>query len=148
MVTTVADSILVDTNVLVYATAPSSPFHQQAVAALHRLSQRNAEVWISRQVLREYLVQLTRPGVLPQPIAGQTASRQLAALSRMYRVADENDSVTTALLQLVSQGLASGKQVHDANVVATCIAFGIRRVLTNNGAHFKRFSQFVAIDEL
>ena len=62
-----ADPIFIDTNVLVFATIPASPFHQRAIAALHGIAMSGAAAWISRQVLREYLVQLTRPGVLPVP---------------------------------------------------------------------------------
>jgi predicted nucleic acid-binding protein len=62
-----ANSIFIDTNVLVFATVPASPFHSSAVAALHRVALAKNEAWISRQVLREYMVSLTRPGVLPCP---------------------------------------------------------------------------------
>src|SRR3981081_4725317 len=113
-----ADAIFLDTNVLVCATIPASPFHHRAIAALHGIAMSGAAAWISRQVLREYLVQLTRPGVLPVPMSAQIAGAKSAAIVSLYRVADGTGAVFRELLTLVQNGLAAGKQVHDANIVA------------------------------
>jgi predicted nucleic acid-binding protein len=143
-----ANSIFIDTNVLVYATIPASPFHAPAITALHRLALAKDDAWISRQVLREYLVQLTRPGVLPMPLAGQLAVAQVSALMALYRVADETAQVTNELQTLIGNGLALGKQVHDANIVATCLANSIPRLLTHNIADFKRYASMITIETL
>jgi predicted nucleic acid-binding protein len=146
MATTAVDPVFVDTNVLVFATIPSSPFHRQAIAALHAIAQSGAAGWVSRQVLREYLVQLTRPGVLPTPLTGSVAATQVTALSQLYHVADETSQVTAQPLTLIGNGLASGKQVHDANLVATCLAYGIPRLLTHNQADFQRYASLIRIE--
>lgn len=143
-----ADAIFIDTNVLVFATIPTSPFHQPAIAALHALAQSGVETWISRQVLREYAVQLTRPGVLPTPLSAQLAARQLETLVSLYRVADDNGPVFRELLTLLRAGMAAGKKVHDANVVATCMAYGIPRLLTHNVSDFQRYSAQVQVQAL
>ena len=143
-----ANSIFIDTNVLVFATIPTSPFHSPAIAALHRAALAKDDTWISRQVLREYLVLLTRPGVLPSPLAGNLAVKQVAALSAVYHVADETAGVTAELQRLVGNGFASGKQVHDANIVATCLAYGIPRLLTHNVVDFKRYASMITIEAL
>jgi predicted nucleic acid-binding protein len=62
-VTTAANRILVDTNVLMYASLRSSAWHAQAVQAVHTEIMTGAELWVSRQILREYLTVLTRPGM-------------------------------------------------------------------------------------
>jgi len=142
------DSIFIDTNVLVFASIPASPFHGSAIQALHRLALAGTVGWISRQVLREYLVQITRPGVLPTPLFAQVAANQITSLMSLYRVADETSQVTSELLGLIGQGLAAGKQVHDANIVATCLAFGIPRLLTHNLSDFRRFGSQVIVESL
>ncbi len=38
-----------------------------------------------------------------------------------------------------------GKQVHDANIVATMLAHGETRLLTFNGADFRRFSSVIEV---
>ena len=57
----VAEAVFVDTNVLVYADLPSSDQHAAAVDALRWLQESKRPLWISSQVLREYLSAITRP---------------------------------------------------------------------------------------
>jgi predicted nucleic acid-binding protein len=140
------DPIFIDTNVLVFATIPASPFHQAAIAALHGVAMSGAAAWINRQVVREYLVQITRPGVLPPATSAQVAAVQATALASLYQVADETVAVFRELIVLVQGGLAAGKQVHDANIVATCRAYGIPRLLTHNAADFLRFAAMVRVE--
>jgi predicted nucleic acid-binding protein len=42
----------------------------------------------------------------------------------------------------------SGRQVHDANVVATMLEHGVRRLLTFNAADFRRFARIIDIEPL
>ena len=39
----------------------------------------------------------------------------------------------------------AGRQVHDANIVATMLAHGDRRLLTFNGADFRRFARVIEV---
>ena len=41
-----------------------------------------------------------------------------------------------------------GKQVHDANVIATMLAHGVGTVVTMNLADFARFERYVGLVEL
>ena len=41
-----------------------------------------------------------------------------------------------------------GKQVHDANIVATMQAHGLRRLLTHNTADFARFGALIQVEPL
>src|SRR5260370_23411596 len=141
-----ADPIFQGTNVLVFATIPASPFHQRAIAALHGVAISGAAAWISRQVLREYLVQLTRPGLLPVPMSAQIAAAQATALLSLYRVADGTGVAFRELLALVQSGFAAGKQDHDANIVATCLAYRIIHLLTHNVADFKRYGAIIRVE--
>ncbi|MEH1989555.1 type II toxin-antitoxin system VapC family toxin [Nostoc sp.] len=55
------DPVFLDTNILVYASQIQSPFHQAAMEAIQGFYDAKIELWISRQILREYLATLTRP---------------------------------------------------------------------------------------
>jgi predicted nucleic acid-binding protein len=55
MAMTDADPRFIDTNVLVYANWPGSLHHAAATTLLRRLEPSGAPLWISGQVLREYL---------------------------------------------------------------------------------------------
>ena len=54
------------TNVLVYGNVASAPLHDIALETI-RTYYRQAELWISRQVLREYLATLSRPQAFTSP---------------------------------------------------------------------------------
>jgi predicted nucleic acid-binding protein len=145
MATMGADWIFVDTNVLVAANVATHPRHAVALQRLKDLSAGGAHFWISRQVLREYLATLTRPQTfaLPQPVNVLLA--QVAYFQSKMQVADETASVTANLLALLQSVPLGGKQVHDANVVATMQTFGIPRLLTDNSSDFNRFVSLIAI---
>ena len=51
--------IFIDTNILIYANFFNSPFHKDALNKL-TTSQLDNELWISRQVIREFLVVKSR----------------------------------------------------------------------------------------
>jgi predicted nucleic acid-binding protein len=144
-VTTGADRILVDTNVLVYASLRTSPWHPNAIQALHSQLQAGAELWVSRQILREYLAVLTRPGATTLASPANTGAADVTAFERMFHVADDTSEVTGKLLALVQSVPMGGKQIHDANLVATMQAFGIPRLLTHNVADFTRFGSLIAV---
>jgi predicted nucleic acid-binding protein len=62
-----------------------------------------------------------------------------------FRVAEDNAQVTEKLLSLMQQIAIGGKQVHDANIVATMQAYGIDQLLTHNVADFARFSAHITL---
>ena len=53
--------------------------------------------------------------------------------------------VTAKLLDLLLQFPSGGKQVHDANIVATMLVHGVPKLLTHNTADFARFSSVIEV---
>ena len=138
--TVVAEPVFIDTNILVYASVDSSPFYAAAHSALAQLATEQAPIWISRQVLREYLATIIRPqfGI---PIA--VIADAIRYFEVQYHIAEDSPLVTSALLTLLEQGVS--RQVHDTNIVATMITYGIRRILTNNPADFAPYATAITI---
>lgn len=145
MTTEITKSIFIDTNILIYANALTSPFHQVAVDTIETLVKNGTELWISRQVLREFLMALTRPQtfVNPQPIEVLVARVQW--FERQFQIAEDNAQVTSNLLNLLQQVPTGGRQVYDANIVATMLTNGIQYLLTHNVSDFQRFSTFIDV---
>jgi predicted nucleic acid-binding protein len=137
--------VFIDTNVLVFANQQTSPFHQIALQRLKQFESSNDEMWISRQVLREYLSVVTRSGGLTFPLPIASAITRVKSFERMFGIAEDGPAVSAQLFDLLGKVNASGKQIHDANVVATMMANGIDALLTGNTADFVRFSSFVRI---
>ena len=140
-----ADPAFVDTNVLVYASQKRSPFHARATAALEGARRDGAALWISRQVLREYLATVTWPQPAQAPLTMAEALTDVQGFERDFNVAEDGPEVFDKLVELLARVLVAGKQVHDANLVATMLAYGVARLLTFNVADFQRFAGLVEV---
>jgi predicted nucleic acid-binding protein len=145
MMTTGDDTVFLDTNILVYASVVEAPFHEVALNAIEVFEQRGIELWISRQVLREYLATLTRPQTFTNPIPITTLIVAVQSFETRFRVAEDNAQITEELLSLLEQVAAGGRQIHDANIVATMQTYGVNQLLTNNVDDFNRFSHLITV---
>jgi predicted nucleic acid-binding protein len=145
MATTAADPVFVDTNVLIYSRLALSPFHAQALAKLTGLRAAGHDLWISRQTTREYLAAMSRPGALTGTIPMAALVADVQAFLAAYWVAEDGPAVTTALLSLLTATPGGGKQIHDANIVATMRAHGVSRILTHNVADFNRYASLITV---
>lgn len=96
-------------------------------------------------MLREYLSTLTRPQAFTEPIPVPTLVAEIRFFSTRFRVAEDSPQVTERLLTLMEQIPIGGRQVHDANIVATMLVNGINQILTNNVADFNRFAQVITV---
>lgn len=137
--------VFIDTNILVYARAAQSPFHNAALQVIQSLDDSEVEIWISRQILREYLSTLTRPQQFTNPLSLETLIEDIHLFQTRFRVAEDNLQVTQQLLTLMEQIYIGGRQVHDANIVATMQIYGISQLLTHNIADFNRFSNLITV---
>lgn len=143
--TTDAKRVFVDTNILASALLPESPRYFHARGILRRLAEADAEVWISRQVIREYLATMTKYEQKWSNVTRVALIDAVRTLERHYFVAEELPIVAEQLYFLLGQVPTGGKQVHDANIVATMIAYDVRTLLTYNLDDFKRFGGFIEI---
>jgi predicted nucleic acid-binding protein len=140
-----ADPTFVDTNVLVYASQKRSAFHARAVACLQAAQGERRALWISRQVLREYLATVTRPQHDETPLSMAEAIADIDRFEQDFNVAEDGPEVFAELLRLLAHVPVAGKQVHDANLAATMLAHGIMRLLTFNDADFRRFGSVIEL---
>ncbi|MCY4364986.1 MAG: type II toxin-antitoxin system VapC family toxin [Chloroflexi bacterium] len=139
--------MFVDTNVLVYARFVEAPNHQLARGSLENALAEGEPVRISRQVFREYLAVVTRPQTWSVPIARNEALGDIERLADSFEVLEDGRTVTDWLLLLCRRIPVGGKQIHDANIVATMLAYGEDRLLTFNEADFRRFQDHIQLVE-
>ncbi len=142
---TMGAKVFVDTNVLLRARHKAAPLHVQADQLVTSQREADAELWVSRQVLREYAVQVTRPQQYMEPLTALELEVELEGILALYHVADETAEVTKQWIALLKQFPTGGKQVHDANIVATMLVNNIRTLLTNNISDMKRYESLITI---
>jgi predicted nucleic acid-binding protein len=139
------DPVFIDTNVLIYANLARSPLHRVAQERLRALDEQGIDLWISRQVLREYFAAMTRRGDLTGDIPIASLVEDVWYFPSRFHVGEDGPGVAERLLILLEQVNVSGKQVHDANITATMQVYGIRHLLTQNISDFTRFSQLIQV---
>lgn len=138
--------VVVDTNVLLAATDRS---RASFAAATHLLSTDERRLAITPQIVREYVAVATRPmGVNGFGLDGEDAVANVGQFLDDMELLGEDAATTRLLLELIGQGSAAGKQVHDANVVAVALAHRAGAIVTDNARHFARFAELVAIESL
>jgi len=132
---------MVDTNVLVHSTVRSSPWHQEARQWLASLFSKGFELCIIPQIVREYLVVLTRGDIFEQRFTPDEVLDELEAILPTFSLLDENEETVSYLRNLVRRYQVRGKSVHDANIVATMLTHGITRLVTYNSSDFRRYQE-------
>jgi len=149
MATLVADRAVLDTNVLLAATDQARERHMQALAALNVWPASGLVLYTSGQIMREYLAVATRPvdrnGL---GMGRRDAIANVRALRARLNLLAEDIKVSDRLLQLLETVECAGKQVHDANVVATMLVHGIDTLVTMNVGDFARFGDHVQVADL
>jgi len=151
MTTTLGERVFVDTNVLLTALDRGRQYHLQAFRVLNELPNQGVRLCVSGQVLRELLAVSTRP-----PAANGLGLTLSDAIENARAILDrcsfleETREVHKCLLAVLSDAGATGKQVHDANLVATMTAHGVTTLITDNPGHFARYSavQVVPLDSI
>jgi hypothetical protein len=96
----------------------------------------------ARTAIRRTAFQLVRLTALPKA----TVLAQVGQLIDQFEVADDTAAVTGQLLELMGNYPIGGKQVHDANIVATMLVYDIPCLLTHNAKDFGRFGDMVTVE--
>jgi predicted nucleic acid-binding protein len=146
---TVPDRVMLDTNVLLAATDEGRPEHRDALTVLNDWAAASSGLCISGQVLREYLTVATRPAERDGlGLKLLDALGNVLAIRERTTLLAEDSRVADRLLGLLGDVECLGKQVHDANLVATMLVYGIGTIVTMNLADFARFERHISLIQL
>lgn len=66
-------------------------------------------------------------------------------INERFEILEDGPQVTARLVVLCREVPVAGKQVHDANIVATMLAHGERRLATLNAKDFRRYGDRIEI---
>jgi predicted nucleic acid-binding protein len=132
-----------DTNVLVYSTVSGNPWYDQTRQWLAALQNRGLHLCATTQILREYLVVLTRGSVFEKSFSVDQVLDQVEGLLPSLTILDEPLEAADLLRVLVRRYQIQGKHIHDANVVAVMLAHGLQRLVTYNSSDFQGFDEII-----
>ena len=75
----------------------------------------------------------------------EDALEDVSRLIRSFEILEDGPRVTEWLVGPCREYPVGGRQIHDANIVATMLAHGEGRLLTFNGADFRRFGDRIEL---
>jgi predicted nucleic acid-binding protein len=141
MATTDVDSIFIDTNVLIYANNRESDLCDSARKRLDELTVSGTSLFISDQVLREYLVIMTRPGFIEKPVSTKSAIEDTERMKKEFILLFPDLNSLDTLIELLRKYEIKGKRIHDAAIVSLMLTNGIKDILTHNIDDFSSFQE-------
>lgn len=139
-------AVLTDTNILLRLLQPHHPHSQIAERALDVLRARNEVLTVTSQNLIELWSAATRP--LDENGLGLTVEQATKELDQVKRfwVLLPDVPLFDEWERLVKAHRVSGKNTHDARLVAAMHMHGIESILTFNVKDFVRYGDVTVFD--
>lgn len=139
--------LLVDTNVLIYATLEKDPRHARAREVLSWRDSPLVELFISVQSLAEMYPNLTGPKNNPPDPPG-LARRKIESISRLSGVTilPVQLPVQRRALELCERHQIRRQRYFDAQLAATMLEEGIETILTENDRDFADIPEVRALN--
>ena len=95
--------------------------------------------------MREYLTATIRPQSWSRAFTLAEATADTNEFARRFYILEDGPAVWDELMTLSRRFTFGGKQVHDANIVATMLVHGETHLLTFNTADFRRFAPLIDV---
>ena len=138
---------LVDTNVLLRLIQQSDPMYADARRAASTLLRQENQLSIIAQNLIEFWAVATRPKVnngLGLSLAETAAHIKTFQLT--FILLPDTPDIFPEWQRLVEVHEVSGRQVHDARLVAAMLVHGATHLLSFNDADFKRYNEITVVN--
>jgi predicted nucleic acid-binding protein len=139
-------AVLLDTNILLRIVQPLHPQCAVATRALHTLRRRDEALLIVQQNIVEFWAVTTRP-IIANGL-GWTTARVIAEVASMRRLFLELPElpIQETWERLVQRYSVSGKNIHDARLVAAMVVHDVPQILTFNSQDFVRYGEIRVLD--
>ncbi len=140
--------ILFDSNLLVYAHARSSPWHEAAKQLRDQAAEGDLEACLSPQILCEFFAVTTNEKLFKPALTPEQASKEIRIYweKSNFKKILPKESTIPRLLELAAQRNIQGQHIFDVFLVATMLDNGVHIVYTQNTKDFAVFKEIQAIN--
>jgi predicted nucleic acid-binding protein len=139
-------AVLLDTNILLRLAQPHHPNAPVAARVLRALRAGNETLHITQQNIVDYWAVATRPiEANGLGFSTEQAAAEVDVLKRLFVLLPELP-LQDAWERLVADYRVSGKNAHDARLVAAMMVHGIESILTFNAQDFLRYGEIRVLD--
>ena len=118
-----------------------------ALAAIDKAREDGRVLWISRQVLREYLGHPDPPQAF-RDVPKAMVLEQVRLFQEHFEIADDIDAVTEQLMQLMDDIPIGANRSTMPISSPLMLAYGIPALLTHNGKDFERFADRIVVESI
>jgi predicted nucleic acid-binding protein len=139
----ISPASLVDTNLLLRLTERGHPSHAVALRSLSSLRSHRFKVHACPQNGIEFWAVATRPtqaNGLGLSVA--QAEAELGVIEALFPMLSDGPAIYGEWRRLVTLAGVSGKQTHDARLMAVAVVHNVDALLTFNTRDFLRFAPF------
>lgn len=124
------ETVVLDTNVLIYAMNAEAPMHKRARTFYDQASAGKIRAYLAPQVLFEYFSAITHPSMTPAPIPPREALDEIRQLASSFPVLPAPTNLLSRVFTLLAQTGFSGRHIHDIHLAAMALENGITRICT------------------
>ena len=136
-----SSSVLIDTNILIYAIDADSRFHN---GALKLLLDPTLKLFTTSKNLSEFLVVLTRNKEIE--LSTTECFELLNSLLTDITILYPNPTTFKIFQDLISKYNPRGLWIHDVEIASIGLAYDISTIATNNIVDFKRIAEIEVIE--
>ena len=140
---TISEISLLDTNILVYASDETSPFHQAAVALREKGLRREIPLCICSQVLSEFFAIVTDPKRVSSPRTQGEALLEMEkyfyskSILKIYPAPE----IVDIMMGFLKRYEITKQEIFDLQLVATMLSNNVTRLYTYNQEDFSKFKE-------
>lgn len=139
-------SYLLDTNIVLRWVNVQAPEHVVAVAAVQILRSRGETLFITPQNLVEFWSVATRPvNVNGLGFTPARADADVQTIEQFFPLLPDDSTIHGHRRRLVVVHGVSGRQAHDARLVAVMLAHKVSHLLTLNIGDFARYTEITVV---
>lgn len=142
--------VLFDANLLIYAHATHSPFHEAARQLRDQAASGEIQACLTPQVLCEFFSVCTNERLFRPALTSQQASKQMALYwsGSAFRRILPHERTIERLQELLARHPVTRQQVFDTFLVATMLDNDVRTIYTQNVKDFEIYHELQVINPL
>lgn len=131
----------VDTNILLYAVDPDSPWHARSREYLLGVDSTDDEFVLCELILIELYMTLRNPAIFAKPYSAREAAGYCQALRHhpRWRVVDYDPLVAKQLWEWAAASNSKLRHIIDARIALTLRHHGVTHFATTNTKDFQGF---------
>ncbi len=130
------NSIIIDTNILLYLNIDNEEVKGKALQKIQYLKRDGYSLAISEQIIREFLVAKSNLQKIAHKIDFNKLREDVQYLLHNFSIIWPSFKSVLFLEELIFKYRIQGKVIHDANIVAVAKENNVFKILTNNPSDF------------